>query len=38
LPPGCRKTVQWYLKHPQWIADVQSGAYRDWVAANYGAR
>jgi len=35
---GIRKTVQWYLKHPQWIADVQSGAYRDWVAANYGAR
>jgi len=35
---GIRKTVQWYLEHPQWIADVQSGAYRDWVAANYGAR
>jgi len=35
---GIRKTVQWYLKHPQWIADVQSGAYRDWVAANYAAR
>jgi len=35
---GIRKTVQWYLEHPQWIADVQSGAYRDWVAANYAAR
>ncbi len=35
---GIRKTVQWYLDHPQWVADVQSGAYREWVAANYGAR
>ena len=35
---GIRKTVRWYLDHPDWVADVQSGAYRDWVAANYGAR
>jgi dTDP-glucose 4,6-dehydratase len=35
---GIRKTVQWYLEQPQWIADVQSGAYREWVAANYGSR
>ena len=35
---GIRKTVQWYLAHPQWVADVQSGGYRDWLAANYGVR
>ncbi|WP_068637259.1 dTDP-glucose 4,6-dehydratase [Thauera butanivorans] len=35
---GIRKTVQWYLDNPQWVADVQSGAYRDWVAANYATR
>ena len=35
---GIRKTVQWYLDHPDWVADVQSGGYRDWVAANYAAR
>ncbi len=35
---GIRKTVQWYLAHPDWVADVQSGGYRDWVAANYSAR
>jgi dTDP-glucose 4,6-dehydratase len=35
---GIRKTVQWYLDHPGWLADVQSGGYRDWVATNYGAR
>ncbi len=35
---GIRKTVQWVLDHGDWIADVQSGAYRDWVAQNYAAR
>lgn len=34
---GIRKTVQWYLEHPEWVANVQSGAYRDWVAKQYGA-
>jgi dTDP-glucose 4,6-dehydratase len=32
---GIRKTVQWYLDHPEWVANVQSGAYRDWVANQY---
>lgn len=32
---GIRKTVQWYLDHPAWVADVQSGAYREWVAKQY---
>jgi dTDP-glucose 4,6-dehydratase len=35
---GIRKTVQWYLEHADWVAEVQSGSYRDWVAANYEAR
>ena len=35
---GIRKTVQWYLANAAWVADVQSGGYRDWVAANYSAR
>jgi dTDP-glucose 4,6-dehydratase len=35
---GIRKTVQWVLAHADWVAQVQSGAYRDWVAAHYGAR
>jgi dTDP-glucose 4,6-dehydratase len=34
---GIRKTVQWYLDHPDWVAHVQSGAYRQWVQAQYGA-
>jgi dTDP-glucose 4,6-dehydratase len=32
---GIRKTVQWYLDHPEWVAQVQSGAYRDWIATQY---
>jgi dTDP-glucose 4,6-dehydratase len=32
---GIRKTVQWYLDHPNWVAHVQSGAYRDWVRTQY---
>jgi len=34
---GIRKTVQWYLDHPDWVRRVQSGAYREWVARQYGA-
>ncbi len=32
---GIRKTVQWYLAHPEWVANVQSGAYRDWLQTQY---
>jgi dTDP-D-glucose 4,6-dehydratase len=34
---GIRKTVQWYLDNPAWVAHVQSGAYREWVSLQYGA-
>ena len=33
---GIRKTVQWYLDNQAWVANVQSGGYRDWVAKQYG--
>lgn len=32
---GLRKTVLWYLGHPQWVANVTSGAYRDWARLQY---
>jgi dTDP-glucose 4,6-dehydratase len=35
---GIRKTVEWYLANADWVARVQSGAYRDWVARNYESR
>jgi dTDP-glucose 4,6-dehydratase len=34
---GIRKTVRWVLEHRDWIARVQSGAYRDWVTTQYGS-
>ena len=33
---GLAKTVDWYLDNRQWVEDVQSGAYRDWVTTHYG--
>ena len=35
---GIRKTVRWYLDNSDWVARVQSGAYRDWVTTNYNER
>jgi dTDP-glucose 4,6-dehydratase len=35
---GIRKTVEWYLANQEWVAHVQSGAYRDWLAHNYEQR
>ena len=35
---GIARTVRWYLEHQDWVARVQSGAYKDWIAANYGKR
>ncbi|TXH90314.1 MAG: dTDP-glucose 4,6-dehydratase [Rhodoferax sp.] len=34
---GIAKTVRWYLDNPQWVANVQSGSYRQWVDLQYGA-
>ena len=33
---GLEKTVRWYLDHPEWIAHVLTGSYRDWIETNYG--
>ncbi len=35
---GIRKTVLWYLEHQEWIGNVQSGAYREWLEQNYAGR
>jgi dTDP-glucose 4,6-dehydratase len=35
---GLEKTVRWYLAHSDWVAEVQSGAYRDWIERNYAQR
>jgi len=33
---GLRKTVQWYLDNQSWVANVTSGAYRNWIGKQYG--
>ncbi|MDR3736266.1 MAG: dTDP-glucose 4,6-dehydratase [Acidobacteriaceae bacterium] len=35
---GLRKTVEWYLANRDWVENVTSGAYQQWVQTNYGAR
>ena len=35
---GLRRTVQWYLAHPEWTASVTSGTYRHWLERNYSGR
>jgi dTDP-glucose 4,6-dehydratase len=32
---GIRKTVRWYLETEEWVRDVTSGSYRQWIAAQY---
>jgi dTDP-glucose 4,6-dehydratase len=32
---GIRKTIQWYLDHPDWVEGVTSGAYREWISRHY---
>ena len=35
---GMRKTVRWYLDNQAWVDSVKTGAYREWIDANYGDR
>lgn len=35
---GIRKTVEWYLENQDWVENVTSGTYRNWVETNYKAR
>jgi dTDP-glucose 4,6-dehydratase len=33
---GIRRTVRWYLEHPEWVESVQTGAYLEWIRLHYG--
>lgn len=33
---GLNKTIRWYLEHNQWVEEITSGAYREWIASHYG--
>jgi dTDP-glucose 4,6-dehydratase len=35
---GLAKTVRWYLDNAEWVAQVKSGQYREWIETNYAAR
>lgn len=35
---GIRKTVQWFLEHMDWVNDIRSGAYKQWIELNYAER
>jgi dTDP-glucose 4,6-dehydratase len=35
---GIRKTIDWYLSHQDWVSSVQTGAYREWISAQYDSR
>ncbi|KAA6482867.1 dTDP-glucose 4,6-dehydratase [Agrobacterium rhizogenes] len=35
---GIRKTIEWYLANENWVKNVTSGAYREWVGKQYEAQ
>jgi len=35
---GIRKTVEWYLANMEWVDEVRSGAYHEWLQLNYRER
>jgi len=35
---GIRKTVEWYLNNQEWVANIKSGSYQNWIQQNYGER
>ncbi len=35
---GIEKTVMWYLAHQDWVANVTSGGYRNWIVSHYSER
>lgn len=35
---GIKKTIDWYLRHPDWMEEVTSGAYQDYYEKMYANR
>lgn len=35
---GIQKTVAWYLAHQDWVNNVTSGEYKNWVSTHYEER
>jgi len=34
---GISKTVRWYLENEEWVRDVTSGSYRQWIESHYSS-
>ena len=34
---GIRKTIRWYLENKEWVRDVTSGNYRQWIETHYSS-
>ena len=35
---GLSMTIDWYLHNTEWIANVKSGGYKNWIEKNYSKR
>jgi dTDP-glucose 4,6-dehydratase len=35
---GLKKTVAWYMDHLDWVRNIQTGAYQQWMELNYANR
>lgn len=35
---GIRKTVEWYLANRDWVSNIQSGAYKEWIQQHYTSK
>jgi dTDP-glucose 4,6-dehydratase len=35
---GIRKTIQWYLDHQDWVDEVTSGSYLQWIRTHYASK
>ncbi len=35
---GLLDTVRWYIANPEWVAQILSGEYRNWLETNYTKR
>ena len=35
---GLRRTIEWYLSNPTWVAHASAGSYGEWIEKNYAWR
>ncbi len=35
---GLKKTITWYMDNQEWVKNIQTGSYRQWMELNYAGR